>query len=124
LATNFLAYALTRTTAASLGELEHHLQPGCLVVQTTSAGLEDDSLPVSLPDTWPNGAILSELIYGRETALAAAVRAQGGTVYDGLPMLVYQAAESLSIWLDRPLPEIPAELMLATARRYLAARLT
>lgn len=124
LATDFQAYALTRTYAAAMDELEHHLLPGCLVVQTTSAGLDDDSLPVSLPDAWPDGAILSELIYGRETPFAAAVRAKGGTVYDGLPMLVYQAAEGLSIWLDRPLSEIPAELMLATARCHLAARLT
>lgn len=118
LAQDFLAYALTRTRAAGLEGWERHLEPGCLVVQTTSAGLEDSS-PVPLPSAWPRGALLSELIYGRKTSLAAGVRALGGQVQDGLPMLVYQAAESLAVWLDRPLAEIPVELMLQAARRRL-----
>jgi shikimate 5-dehydrogenase len=84
--------------------------------------LGDQASPVDLPSRWPQGAVLSELLYGRDTSLAASVRALGGTVYDGLPMLVYQAAESLSIWLERPLEEIPTGLMMETARRYLASR--
>lgn len=116
LATEFLTYALTRTYAAPLCELEQHLTPGCLMVQTTSAGLHDEASPVPVPRAWPQGALLSELIYGRETPLAAAVRQLGGEVQDGLPMLVYQAAESLSLWLDRPLEEIPSDLMMAAAR--------
>jgi shikimate dehydrogenase len=108
--------------ASSLDHWERHLIPDCLVVQTTSAGLGDQASPVDLPSRWPQGAVLSELLYGRDTSLAASVRALGGTVYDGLPMLVYQAAESLSIWLERPLEEIPAGLMMETARRYLSSR--
>lgn len=122
LARDFLLYALTRTYAAPLEDLERHLSSDCLVVQTTSAGLDGSASPIPLPGQWPEGALFSELIYGRETPLAAAVRAQGGEVQDGLEMLVYQAAESLSLWLDRPLEEIPADLMLAAAREGLSAR--
>lgn len=120
LARDFLAYPFTRTSAAPLAELEQHLTPGCLVVQTTSAGLDGRESPVPVPRVWPEGALLSELIYGRETPLAAAVRRMGGEVQDGLPMLVYQAAESLALWLDRRVEEIPGDLMMAAARARLA----
>ena len=91
------------------------LEPGCLVVQTTSAGLEDSESPLPLPTHWPEGAVLSELIYGKSTPLARAVQEMGGEVQDGLPMLVYQAAESLSLWLELPLENIPDRLMMEAA---------
>jgi shikimate dehydrogenase len=119
LAGDFQLYALTRTHAAPLEDFPGHLHEGCLVVQTTSAGLDGEA-PVPLPRQWPPGVVLSELIYGRETPLAARVRALGGRAFDGLPMLVEQAAESLSLWLERPLPEIPSSLMMEAARRHLA----
>ena len=120
LARDFLSYALTRTYAAPLEDLERHLSAGCLVVQTTSAGLDGNASPIPLPGQWPEGALLCELIYGQETPLAAAVKALGAEVQDGLEMLIYQAAESLALWLDRPLEEIPTDLMLAAARDRLA----
>ncbi len=113
----FLPYALTRCYVRPLESFPEQLKPDCLVVQTTSAGLDGGSSPLTLPDRWPAGAVLSELIYGKETPLGKAVKALGGKVQDGLAMLVYQAAESLALWLDRPLQEIPAELMMKTARQ-------
>ena len=91
------------------------LEPGCLVVQTTSAGLEASESPLPLPTRWPTGAILSELIYGKSTPLARAIQEMGAEVQDGLPMLVYQAAESLSLWLELPLESIPDRLMMDAA---------
>jgi shikimate dehydrogenase len=119
-----LAEALTtgyggRVLVDGLEGWDQRLTPGCLVVQTTSAALREGSA-VPLPSFWPPGAVLSELIYGRQTPLAAAVSALGGRVQDGLPMLIHQAAESLAIWLQRPLQEIPVDSMLRAARRRLA----
>lgn len=105
---------------AALADWEPYLQPGSLVVQTTSAGLDGEQSPIPFPRSWPEGALFSELIYGRDTPLATAVRNLGGRVYDGLPMLVYQAAESLALWLDLPLAEIPADLMMTAARQRLS----
>lgn len=119
LARDFIPYALTRTYAAPLESFSEHLEEGCLVVQTTSVGLDGVSSPIPLPTTWPPGSLFSELIYGRTTPLGSAVQALGGATNDGLPMLVYQAAESLALWLGRPLEEIPAQLMLETARQHL-----
>lgn len=113
----------SRLEVASLADWERYLEADCLVVQTTSAGLDGEQSPISLPQHWPERALFSELIYGRDTPLASAVRGLGGEVYSGLPMLVYQAAESLAIWLDRPLEEIPADGMMAAARQRLAGLL-
>lgn len=116
----FLPYALTRCYVRPLESFPAQLSSDCLVVQTTSAGLDGDS-PLPLPNHWPPGAVLSELIYGKETPLGRAVKGLGGTVQDGLAMLVYQAAESLALWLGRPLEEIPAELMMEVARQKTSA---
>ena len=107
-------------TAGPLERFAELLQPGCLVVQTTSAGLCAHSSPLPLPERWPEGAVLSELIYGEKTALASAVENLGGEVQDGLAMLVYQAAESLALWLELPPEQIPVKEMMAAAMRRLS----
>lgn len=112
----------SRLQVASLAEFASHLDADCLVVQTTSVGLQPNEAPLVPVDRWPPGVLLSELIYGRQTALAARVQSLGGRLQDGLPMLVYQAAESLALWLERPLAEIPSQLMMDAARRHLAGR--
>lgn len=117
-----LAGGSHRLNTAGYEQLEGHLSEGCLVVQTTSAGLDGVASPFPNLKSWPEGAFLSELIYGRETPFFTVVKTLGGRGQDGLPMLVEQAAESLSIWLGRPLEEIPSKLMLQTARREVAAR--
>lgn len=113
-----------RVVAEALERWLRFLEPGCLVVQTTSAGWNGTASSWPLPSSWPEGALLSELLYGRETVLAATVRALGGRVQDGLPMLVYQASESLRIWLGQALsPSLEARL-LTLARDHLEARLS
>lgn len=97
-------------SVAGLEEFERHLTGESLVVQTTSVGLQGEGSPVEF-SSWPQEALLSELIYGRVTPLMAQVQAAGGRVQDGLAMLCYQAAHGLALWLGRPLQEIPVEAM-------------
>lgn len=107
------------------GSLELFAQELCrtdLVVQTTSAGLQGDETPVRLPDAWPNGVLLSELVYGRETALLRRVSQLGGAVQDGLPMLVHQAVEGLCWWFGVEASQVPADRMEEAARQSLAGR--
>jgi shikimate dehydrogenase len=68
-----------------------------LVVNATSAGLQDAALP--LPRSLFSPAMLAyEMVYGRETAFLGAARAGGARGCDGLGMLVEQAAESFFVW--------------------------
>ena len=68
-----------------------------LVVNATSAGLQDAVLP--LPASLFSSAVLAyDMVYGRETAFLAAARAAGALACDGLGMLVEQAAESFWLW--------------------------
>ena len=110
-----LAAADVSLEVSSLEDCSAHLQARTLLVQTTSVGLNDDRSPVPLPMTWPEGALLSELIYGHETALLRKVRELGGAHQDGLGMLCGQAAESLALWLNRSVEEIPMSLMQQVA---------
>ena len=93
-----------------------------LVVQTTSVGLHDEKSPVPLPSQWPENTFLSELIYGRTTALTRRASELGATVQDGLGMLCGQAALSLSIWLEREPSDIPLNSMLSAARAVVNKR--
>lgn len=102
-------------TVAGLESFSSHLREGCLVVQTTSVGLDGQNSPVQVSQ-WPSGAILSELIYGQRTPLMARVAELGGQVQDGLAMLCHQAAHGLAVWLGRPVGEMPVEAMLEAAR--------
>lgn len=91
------------------------VEPGVLVVQTTSVGLKDDRSPVTLPSQWPEGAVCSDLIYGKKTRFIQEVRGLGGPLQDGLSMLCHQAAHGLALWLDIPSTEVPVEAMMEAA---------
>lgn len=68
-----------------------------LVINATSAGLEDAALPI--PDTvFAPRCVAYDMLYGRETPFMAQARAAGARVVDGLGMLVEQAAEAFFVW--------------------------
>lgn len=102
-----------------LESFEQHLGSDTLVVQTTSVGLRGGGTPVPLPSRWPERCFLSELIYGKETALMSGVRRLGGEASDGLGMLCGQAAESLALWMGLPPESIPFQEMMRVAREKL-----
>jgi len=68
-----------------------------LVINATSAGLNDAALPLPTLAFAP-GCLAYEMLYGRETPFMAQARAAGATVADGLGMLVEQAAEAFFVW--------------------------
>jgi shikimate dehydrogenase len=72
--------------------------PWDIVINATSAGLRDESLP--LPHTvFGTPSVAYEMVYGRETLFMRFARERGATIVsDGLGMLVEQAAESFLIW--------------------------
>lgn len=68
-----------------------------LVINATSAGLDDAALP--LPDSiFAQDCVAYDMLYGRETPFMRQARAARATVADGLGMLVEQAAEAFFVW--------------------------
>ena len=68
-----------------------------LVINATSAGLEDEAPPVPM-SVFRKGALAYELVYGRDTPFLALARGCGATTADGTGMLVEQAADSFFLW--------------------------
>lgn len=70
-----------------------------LVINATSAGLDDAALPLPASIFAPR-CVAYEMLYGRETPFMRQARAAGPTVRvaDGLGMLIEQAAEAFFVW--------------------------
>ncbi len=90
-----LAAAFAGTTGSGFAALAG--QPFDLVVNATSAGLDDARLP--LPDgIFAPGCLAYDMVYGRNTPFIAQAQAAGAIAADGLGMLVEQAAEAFFVW--------------------------
>lgn len=76
-----------------------------LLINATSLGLRPaDPLPVD-PAALHKSLAVVDLVYrAPTTALVRAARRRGALAVDGLPMLVYQGAESFRLWWNRPAP--------------------
>lgn len=70
-----------------------------LVINATSAGLDDAALPLPASIFAPH-CVAYEMLYGRDTPFMRQARAAGPTirVADGLGMLIEQAAEAFFVW--------------------------
>lgn len=68
-----------------------------LLVNATSAGLQDNALPLDDALFAPD-VLAYDMMYGRETPFMAQARHNGARVADGLGMLVEQAAEAFLLW--------------------------
>jgi shikimate dehydrogenase len=71
-----------------------------IVVNATTVGLEDESLPVPIELLAERAALLDLVYRPGETAWVRAARASGRIASDGLPMLVEQGAASFEIWFS------------------------
>lgn len=89
-------------------------KPYDLIINATSTGLTDTSLP--LPDViFAKNCLVYEMMYGRETPFMAQAQANGAQVADGLGMLVEQAAEAFYIWRGVRPQTAPVIKMLRSA---------
>ena len=68
-----------------------------LLINATSAGLDDEAPPLASGAFAP-GALGYDMVYGRDTPFLAMARAAGAEARDGGGMLVEQAAESFLLW--------------------------
>jgi shikimate dehydrogenase len=68
-----------------------------IIVNATSAGLTDATLPLP-PQIFAQNALAYDMMYGRITPFMHLAHAQGARVVDGLGMLIEQAAESFYLW--------------------------
>ena len=97
------------------------LPKSALLVNCTSVGsagsAEEGESPVPVEVIHPD-LLVYDLIYRPAvTPLMAAAAERGARVLGGLPMLVYQGAESFRIWTGR---EAPVDIMFTAARKTLA----
>jgi len=100
LSSRFIPLKMVRTAAKDFD----------IVVQCTSAGLEDDAAsPVDLESFFKPEMTVMDIIYNpRWTAFSKSARDSGCTVVSGLDMLLYQGAAQVEWWLDCPVFETPA----------------
>jgi shikimate dehydrogenase len=99
------------TTACGLGdELQETLSESSLLVQATSATLDDgpeaQQLAASLPfDALPRHATVTDLVYKpRRTAVIRGAESRGLHTVDGLGMLLYQGVLAFERWTGRSAP--------------------
>lgn len=93
-------------------------QPPSLLINATPLGLHGEVLPERLRDLHAGQAVL-DMVYGRApTPLVREARERGAAAWDGLGMLVAQAAVSFERWTGVP---APLDVMTATARAVVAA---
>jgi shikimate dehydrogenase len=97
---------------------------GCrLLINCTPVGMsgtqEEKESPVA-SEIIPPGALVFDLVYHpMKTPLMAAAEKRGASVLGGLPMLVYQGAESFRLWTGA---EAPLDVMFKAARAALGHR--
>lgn len=90
---------------ASLAGIEAKIPPRAIVVNATSVGLNTDDSPVVDFSKIPPDCAFLDMPYRRngETPSVLAARANGIPAENGLAMLAWQGAKSLSIWTGAPL---------------------
>ena len=93
-----------------------------LIVNTTSVGMHphiEDS-PVPDPKVFHEGQVVCDIIYNPvRTRLLRDAASQGARTVEGLAMLAYQGARSLSLWTGM---DAPVKVMLHTLKRKFAQK--
>jgi len=73
-----------------------------LVVNATSSGLDDSSMPVDAELFEPSAVVLDLIVGRNETPLVRAPRVRGHRPADGLTMLIEQGALAFERWFGVP----------------------
>lgn len=102
------AVALVPHVAAAVavaGDLTSTIATAELVVNATSVGFGSDELPLDPAVLHPEQLVADLVYHPLDTALLRAARAVGARTFDGLGMLVHQAALQQQLWLGQ-LPDV------------------
>jgi len=94
-------------------------EPVDLVINTTSLGMRpnEDTMPLVPAGLFHNNPRVYDLVYApEETRLLQAAKESGCLKANGLGMLAFQGALSLSHWTGKPLEEIPVKTMMLALR--------
>lgn len=88
--------------AISLEQSEQYLDEFDIIINTTSAGLNNnDDIVISL-DNLSSSTLVSDIIYiPYKTKFLKEAEFKGNTVYNGLDMFINQGAESFKIWTGK-----------------------
>ena len=100
---------------AAWSEFSSELEPGCLVVQTTSVGMwpHQDQVPLAWPERLPNDVIAADLIYNPSPTLWLRQAAdKGARTLDGCGMLVHQAVRAIEWWTGQKPESAPMRAAL------------
>jgi shikimate dehydrogenase len=92
-----------------------------MVINTTSAGLKDESLPLEsafLDHYFASARVAIEVIYGKETPFLSRARKAGLQTQDGLAMLIEQAALAFKHFFSDQDPARVSTLMHQSAIRF------
>ena len=86
--------------------LKQELADSAILTNGTSVGMapHEDTCPVPEDLVFPDGLIVSDIIYNpRETRLSMA-KHQGNPFFNGSYMLLYQGAEAFRLWTGKEMP--------------------
>jgi shikimate dehydrogenase len=94
-----------RVIPVTLSEVREHAPSAALIVNATSIGWHDDSLPIEREvfELLAPGTLAHDLTY-QSTAFLRTAAELGLPTLDGLPMLIHQGARSFEIWTGQPAP--------------------
>ncbi|MDR1713722.1 MAG: hypothetical protein LBR39_06175 [Coriobacteriales bacterium] len=104
---------------AGYDQAGEHLAQAVVLIDATPLGMSAGDAPVVPAELLHSGLAVLDLVYGHgETTLLAAARAAGAQAFDGLGMLVEQAALTIEFWARAKGHSglvAPRELMYKTA---------
>ena len=88
-----------------------------LFVNATSVGMDGKSMIITENFEFPAGLLVADTIYQPfETPFLKLVRSKGLTAFNGLGMLLFQAAEAFETWTGETMPT--AEIWSALEEKY------
>ena len=86
-------------------DLQDSITKADLLVNATSVGMDEVSLPIPASVLLPEKLLVADVIYQPfETPFLKWARNQGNHAVNGLGMLLYQAAEALQLWTGKEMP--------------------
>ena len=86
-------------------DLQDSITKADLLVNATSVGMDEVSLPIPASVLLPEKLLVADVIYQPfETPFLKWARNQGNHAVNGLGMLLYQAAEAFQLWTGKEMP--------------------